>query len=337
MEISTKTLHFIEEHKEDDTRTLALQSKKYPDVDMAAAVTQIAGRQVAARKLPSWHLVSALWYPPHLSMEQCSSEATALYKASLLEGDTFADLTGGFGIDCSFISRNFKQADYVERQTELCELALHNFPLLGLGHIRIHNRDGVAYLQEMLPVDCLFLDPARRDGHGGKTVAISDCEPDVTVLEPLLVDKAKKVMVKLSPMLDMSLALNELKTVRSVHIVAVNNECKELLLILQKEAVSSEISIHCEHIAGNGASQHYTFTLKQEKASACPLTGQVGTYLYEPNVAILKAGAFRSLTQTYPVMKLHLSSHLYTSASLVPDFPGRRFRVESVSGFGKRN
>ena len=117
MEISTKTLHFIEEHREDDTRTLALQSKKYPDVDMAAAVTQIAGRQVAARKLPSWHLVSALWYPPHLSMEQCSSEATALYKASLLGGDTFADLTGGFGIDCSFISRNFKQADYVERQT----------------------------------------------------------------------------------------------------------------------------------------------------------------------------------------------------------------------------
>ena len=132
MEISTKTLHFIEEHREDDTRTLALQSKKYPDVDMAAAVTQIAGRQVAARKIPSWYPVSALWYPPHLSMEQCSSEATALYKASLLEGDTFADLTGGFGIDCSFISRNFKQADYVERQSGLCELALHNFPLLGL-------------------------------------------------------------------------------------------------------------------------------------------------------------------------------------------------------------
>ena len=131
MEISTKTLHFIEEHREDDTRTLALQSKKYPDVDMAAAVTQIAGRQVAARKIPSWYPVSALWYPPHLSMEQCSSEATALYKASLLEGDTFADLTGGFGIDCSFISRNFKQADYVERQSGLCELALHNFPGVG--------------------------------------------------------------------------------------------------------------------------------------------------------------------------------------------------------------
>ena len=209
----------------------------------------------------------------------------------------------------------------MERQSGLCELALHNFPLLGLGHIRIHNRDGVSYLQEMLPVDCLFLDPARRDGHGGKTVAISDCEPDVTVLEPLLVDKAKKVMVKLSPMLDLSLALNELKTVRAVHIVAVNNECKELLLILQKESVSSEVSIHCEHIAGNGESRHYTFTLKQEKTSPCLLADEVGTYLYEPNAAILKAGAFRSLTQTYPVAKLHLNSHLYTSVSLVPDFP----------------
>lgn len=333
---SAKTLHFIEEHKEDDTRTLALQSKKYPDVDMAVAVTQIAGRQAAARKIPSWYLISALWYPRHLSMEQCSSEATALYKASLLGGDTFVDLTGGFGIDCAFISRHFKQADYVERQTELCELALHNFPLLGLEHIRVHNQDGVAYLQEMLPVDCLFLDPARRDGHGGKTIAISDCEPDAGALESLLVDKAKKVMVKLSPMLDMSLALNGLKTVCEVHIVAVNNECKELLLILQKRPASSEVNIHCEHMVGNGENQHYTFTLDQEKESACPLAKEVGNYLYEPNAAILKAGAFRSLTQAYPVEKLHVNSHLYTSAALVPDFPGRSFRVEAVSGFGKK-
>lgn len=336
MDISTKTLRFIEEHQNDDTRALALQSKKYPDVDMAVAVTQIAGRQVAARKIPSWYAVSALRYPPHLSMEQCSSEAAALYKASLAEGESFADLTGGFGIDCCFISRNFKQADYVERQETLCQLARHNFPLLGLGHIRVHHRDGVEYLHEMLPVDCLYLDPARRDGHGGKTVAISDCEPDVGALELLLVDKAKTVMVKLSPMLDLSLALHELKTVRAVHIVAVNNECKELLLLLQKQPIPSEISIHCEHITGSGERQHYAFTPNQEKTSPCPLADKVGTYLYEPNAAILKAGAFRSLTQAYPVTKLHTNSHLYTSASLLPDFPGRRFRVESVSGFGKK-
>lgn len=336
MEISAESLHFIEDHKEDDTRTLALQSKRYPEIDMAVAVTQIAGRQVAARKVPSWHSVSALWYPRHLSMEQCSSEATALYKASLLKGDTFADLTGGLGIDCTFISRNFKQTDYVERQAELCELALHNFPLLGLEHIRIHHHDGIAYLRDMHPVDCLFLDPARRDGHGGKTVAISDCEPDIGALETLLVDKARKVMVKLSPMLDMSLALNELKTVSEVHVVAVSNECKELLLILQKQPSTQEVNIHCEHIAGNGENQHYAFTLHQEKTSACPLTNRVGTYLYEPNAAILKAGAFRSLTQAFPVEKLHINSHLYTSDMQIADFPGRRFQVEAVSGFGKK-
>ena len=224
----------------------------------------------------------------------------------------------------------------MERQAELCELATHNFPLLGLNHISVHHQDGVEYLQSMSPVDCLFLDPARRDGHGGKTVAISDCEPDVGALESLLVEKGGTVMVKLSPMLDLSLALNELHTVCQVHIVAVNNECKELLLLLQKSPVSSQISIHCEHLMNSGESQHYTFTLEAEKAAACPLAHEVGTYIYEPNAAILKAGAFRSLTQSYPVEKLHVNSHLYTSAALVPDFPGRRFRVEAVSGFGKK-
>lgn len=336
MELSAETFRFIEEHKEDDTRTLALQGKKYPEVDMNAAVTQISGRQMAARKVPSWYPVTGLWYPRHLSMEQCSSEATAAYKASLLKGETFADLTGGFGIDCAFISRNFKRADYVERQKELCELAEHNFPLLDLRHVEVHNRDGAEYLREMPPVDCLFLDPARRDGHGGKTVAISDCEPDVSALEPLLIKKAKTVMVKLSPMLDLSLALNELKTVREVHVVAVNNECKELLLIMQERPGVSDITIHCEHIAGNGQRQHYTFTPTEEKAVVCTSASEVGNYLYEPNAAILKAGAFRSLTQSFPVEKLHVNSHLYTSLTLISDFPGRRFQVEAVVGFGKK-
>ncbi len=336
MELSSKTLDFIEAHREDDVRALALQSGKYPDVDMTVAVTQIAGRQVAARKIPSWYAVGGVLYPRHLSMEQCSSEATALYKASLLEGESFADLTGGFGIDCGFIARNFRQADYVERQEELCELARHNFPLLGLGHIRVNHRDGVEYLKEMQPVDGLYLDPARRDGHGGKTVAIADCEPDVCALEDLLVEKAKTVLVKLSPMLDLSLALKELKTVCEVHIVAVNNECKELLLKLQKSPISSDISIHCIHFAGNGEVQRYGFTLEQEQTASCPLADAPKTYLYEPNAAILKAGAFRSLTSAYGVEKLHASSHLYTSTEFVADFPGRRFRIEAISGFGKK-
>ncbi|WP_455674218.1 THUMP-like domain-containing protein [Phocaeicola sp.] len=336
MELSTKTLRFIEEHSRDDVHSLALQGKKYPDVDMAVAVTQIAGRQIAEVKVPSWRQTSGVLYPRHLSMEQCSSEATALYKAGLLHGESLVDLTGGFGIDCAFISQNFKQAHYVERQEELCKLALHNFPLLGLEHIEVHNQDGTAYLQSMPLVDCIFLDPARRDGHGGKTVAISDCEPDVHALESLLVEKAKKVVVKLSPMLDLSLALNELGTISEVHIVSVNNECKELLLILQKTPVSSEIPIHCVHISGAGEQQHYVFTIEKEKEAPCAMATEMGEFLYEPNASILKAGAFRSLTQIYPVQKLHINSHLYTSSSFVPDFPGRKFRVEAVTGFGKK-
>ena len=334
MQVSPETLRFIEENIRADVRSLALQAKKYPKVDMAMAVVQIAGRQIAEAKVPSWSCVEGLLYPKHLSMEQCSSEVTALYKASLVEGKTFADLTGGFGIDCSFLSRRFKKADYVERQAELCELAKHNFPLLGL-NIEVHNEDGVEYLKRMDPVDCLFLDPARRDGHGGKTVAISDCEPDVSMLEDLLVEKAKTVMVKLSPMLDLSLALKTLKNVREVHVVSVNNECKELLLILQKQSISSEVSIHCEHIV-NDLHQHFVFTQEQERISDCPLTSQVEAYLYEPNASILKAGAYRSLTQSYEVKKLHPSSHLYTSSHFIEDFPGRRFQVEAVSGFGKK-
>ena len=335
MQISLETIRFIEENRKADVRSLALQAKKYPEVDMAMAVVQIAGRQIAEAKIPSWYRVEGLLYPKHLSMEQCSSEATALYKMGLVEGETFADLTGGFGIDCSFLSRKFKQADYVERQAELCELAGHNFPLLGL-NIVVHNEDGVDYLKRMQPVDCLYLDPARRDGHGGKTVAISDCEPDVSALEELLVEKAKTVMVKLSPMLDLSLALKSLKHVQEVHIVSVNNECKELLLLLRKSAVSSEIQIHCEQIVNSCEHQHYAFTLSEEHTSECPLAEAVGAYLYEPNASILKAGAYRSLTQAYPVEKLHASSHLYTSAHFIEDFPGRRFKVEAVSGFGKK-
>ena len=334
MELTTETIRFIKENALADVRSLALQAKKYPSVDMAMAVVQIAGRQMAETKVPAWYRTEGLLYPKHLSMEQCSSEATATYKAGLVEGDTFTDLTGGFGIDCSFMSRKFGQANYVELQAELCELARHNFPLLGL-NIRVHNEDGVEYLKQMQPVDCLFLDPARRDGHGGKTVAISDCEPDVSALEDLLVEKAKKVVVKLSPMLDLSLALKDLKYVSEVHIVSTDNECKELLLILQKTPIPSEISIHCINMV-RADCQKYTFTQEQERTTDCPLAAEVEAYLYEPNASILKAGAYRSLTRTYPVKKLHPSSHLYVSPHFIEDFPGRKFQVEAVSGFGKK-
>ena len=245
---------FLQAHRNDDVRTLALQAKKYPGIDLAEAVVQIAGRQMAEKKLPSWAAIDGIRYPRHLSMEQCSSELTARYKASLVEGDSLADLTAGLGVDCSFLARRFRQVDYVERQEALCRLAERNFPLLGLPDVRIHCDDGTEYLRRMDPVDCLFLDPARRDAHGGKTVRIADCEPDVRALEPLLVEKGKTVMVKLSPMLDLSTALKELHHVAAVHCVAVHNECKELIILLKKEAdnvslsAEQEVIIHCEQM-----------------------------------------------------------------------------------------
>lgn len=339
-EISPETSRFIDEHRHDDVRSLALQAGKYPNIDMAEAVVQIAGWQIAEKKVPSWAQTEGIRYPQHLSMEQCSSEITARYKASLVSGDTFTDLTAGLGVDCSFIARRFRQADYVERQEVLCELARHNFPLLGVGHIHVHQADGTAFLKTMNRVDCLFLDPARRDSHGGKTVAIADCEPNVCALEPLLVERGRIVMIKLSPMLDMASALNDLKHVREIHIVAVNNECKELIIILEKRDFSSEQSnkevvISCEQVVNNFVHQHVEFTLSQERNASCIMAERVGDYLYEPGAALLKAGAYRILSERYGVKKLHPNSHLYTSDTEI-DFPGRCFRVIAVSGFGKK-
>jgi Fe-S-cluster containining protein len=340
-ELSPETLAFIDSHRGDDVRTLALQAKKYPAVDMAEAVVQIAGYQIAEKKVPLWAQTAGIRYPQHLSMEQCSSEVTARYKASLVSGDTLTDLTAGWGVDCSFLARNFRCADYVERQETLCRIAAHNFPLLGLPHVRIHCADAVEYLQSMEPVDCLFLDPARRDSHGGKTVAIAECEPDVCRLEPLLVEKGKTVMIKLSPMLDMASALRDLQYVRRIHVVSVNNECKELIILLRKapdeeEAAAGEVIISCEQVVNNSVHQHSQFTFSEEKSAGCPLAESVGNYLYEPGAALLKAGPYRLLATRYGVEKLHPNSHLYTSSGLV-DFPGRRFRVTAVSGFGKKD
>lgn len=344
MTLNEDTLHFIREHRRDDVRSLALQARKYPEVDMPKAITQIAGWQVAKEKIPTWADRETLLYPAHLSLEQCSSEITARYKAEIINKDpesgrnTFTDLTGGFGIDCAFLASCFEQATYVERQEALCEIATHNFPLLGLQHISVCHEDSVQYLQKMQPVDWIFIDPARRDGHGGKTVAISDCEPDVSALEELLLQKAKHVLIKLSPMLDLTLAVNDLKHVQEAHIISVNNECKELLLVLghEKCLATEDIPIHCINLTHSQGQQALTFTRQQEKDCACTYTPVLKAYLYEPNASILKAGAYRSLSSIYKVEKLHPNSHLYTSDEYVAGFPGRKFKIADSCSFNKK-
>lgn len=343
MRLSKETLRFIRKHRRDDIRTLALQARKYPDVDMPAAITQIAGWQAAREKVPAWAENDNILYPAHLSLEQCSSEPTARYKANIIARSpgsrhTFADLTGGFGIDCAFLAALFKEATYVERQEALCRIASHNFPALNLNHITVCHADSLCHLQAMPTADWIFIDPARRDGHGGKTVAIADCEPNVAALEELLLQKAHRVLVKLSPMLDLTLALNDLHHVQEAHIVSAGNECKELLLVLARDAnlAPDDVPIHCINLNASQDARPFTFTRRQERECACPYTPELKAYLYEPNASLLKGGAFRSISYIYKVEKLHPNSHLYTSDTYLPDFPGRKFQITGSCGFNKK-
>ncbi len=332
---NNETIRFIARHRCENVYDLALQASRFKGVDMAFVLQQIAGWQMARRKLPRWSDTEGILYPPHLPMEQCSSELTALYKAEVAgEGDSFADLTGGLGADSSYISAGFERALYVERSEPLCKLARHNFPLLGCGHVEVHNAEAETFLQTMRPVTCLFLDPDRRDGHGGKKVAISDCTPDVSALGRLLLQKGGTVMIKLSPMLDITMALKELPAVHEVHVVSVNNECKELLLLMSGGPVH-ERRFHCVNLAFRNR-RSFSFTPEEETHARCVFVSEIRHYLYEPDSSLLKAGAFRSLAARYQVEKLHPNSHLYTSDTLHEDFPGRVFTVKEVAGFKKR-
>lgn len=320
------TRQFIREHLNTDVPTLAL--KKAPvGTDFSLALRQIEARQLLQKKVPIWSQNDDLLFPARLSIEQCSSEATAKYKATLLQGDTFADLTGGLGVDTYYInsSHSFRHADYVERQTELCNLAKHNFSVLG-ANIQIWNETAEEYLSHCDAVDCIYLDPARRDVHGRKIVSISDCTPNVVDLQKVLLQKAERVMIKLSPMLDISKALEELKSVKDIHVVAVGNECKELVFLMER-GFSGQLMLHCANLLT--AQPTLNFTMEEERTCPLHLADEPLHYLYEPNAALMKAGGYKWLAERFGVLKLHKNSHLYTSETLVPDFAGRIFEVES--------
>ena len=325
------TKQFIRENLNADVPTLAL--KKAPvGTDVSLALRQIEARQLLRKKVPSWSGNEDLLFPAHLSIEQCSSEASAQYKANLLSGETFADLTGGLGIDTYFISRHFQQADYVERQAELCALARHNYDVLN-AEVRVLNETAEEYLKHCDHKDCIFIDPARRDEHGRKTVSISDCTPDVAVLQDMLLKKAKKVMVKLSPMLDISKALEDLRHVSEVHVVAVANECKELDVIMERDH-QGEPCFVCVNLLTQ--QPELRFTMEEERSCSSRIADGVSRYLYEPNPAVMKAGCYKLLTERFGVFKFHKNSNLYTSEQLVADFPGRIFEVEGWAPYNKK-
>ncbi len=331
MNLDNITKQFIRENLNADVPTLAL--KKAPvGTDVSLALRQIEARQLLRKKVPSWAENEDLLFPVHLSIEQCSSEASAQYKAGLLQGQSFADLTGGLGIDTYFISQHFEQADYVERQAELCDLARHNFEVLKT-NVRVWNETAEEYLSHCEPKDCIFIDPARRDEHGRKTVSISDCTPDVAAIQDLLLQKAKTVMIKLSPMLDISKALEELHHVKEIHMVAVANECKELDVIMER-GFEGKPQFVCVNLLTS--QPELRFTQEEERNCIGRLAEGVSNYLYEPNPAVMKAGCYKLLTQRFDVLKLHKNSNLYTSEKLVSDFPGRVFEVLGWAPYNKK-
>lgn len=339
------TAEFIREYRERDIRQLALQANRFPDVDMPYALDQIQGWQIARRKLPKWAACDGVIFPPHLSMEQCSSEPTAQYKLNLAmewasrvgHASRMTDLTGGFGVDFSFTSCAFAAATYVERNEQLCHIVEHNLPLLGLNNATVVCADAVEYLSTVEPQTMLFLDPARRDEHGAKTVMLADCTPDVVQLLPKLLEKSRFTMLKLSPMLDWHKAVDDLQgTVREVHIVSVGGECKELLLVLST-VVESELKVYCADLStASDTSSLFVYT----PGSSAPVANstfniQHSTFLHEPNASIMKAGCFDELAAAYGVSPVSRNSHLFLSDEPVEDFPGRSFVVERVTTMNK--
>ena len=354
------TRKYIEEHLNDDVNKLALS--KFPDgVDKQFVLRQIQARQLLKKKLPSWAENDELLFPKRLSLEQCSSELTAKYKSTNLHEFTrkdisvdscdfvddkriLVDLTGGMGVDTAFLSDNFDETIYVEAQEELCELARHNFKVLNK-NIKVVNAKAEDFLAQCGEVDCIYLDPARRDEYGRKMVSLHDCSPDVAELHDMIFQKTKTLMVKLSPMLDIDIIKKELKNIKEIHVVAVKNECKELLVVCQRTtdngqqtSCTNQLSaVSCQLSAIDlRENWNFTFTEDEEQNAVVSYADEIGRYLYEPGVACMKAAPFKLLSQRYNIKKLHRNSHLYTSDELISDFPGRIFEVINVVPFDKK-
>ena len=349
--MNSATQEYIRQHANEDVRRLALQGTKNPEVDLPWALDQIAGRQLARTKLPTWAAVEDIVYPPHLSMEQCSSEQTARYKASIAgEGALIVDLTAGFGVDMVFLSQHFQRAVHVERQEQLCAISSENYRQLGLNHIEVVCADGVDYLHQLDHADLIFLDPARRDKQGSRTYSISDCTPNVLEMMDELLEKADRVLLKLSPMLDWRKAVADIQhpspnthhpSPIEVHIVSVGNECKELLLKVKKWK-SEEVKgtkVVCVNLLPNGSVERFVFDAAPRSftnSSFHLFTSSPFHFLYEPNASIMKAGCFGEVAARFDVSPLSANSHLFVSPHFIEDFPGRKFQISAISSTNKR-
>lgn len=335
--LNEETKNFIKNHLDDDIHQLAFQLKSFSlkGIDVHFVLNQINLRKKSKNKLPSWYINDDIIYPSSIPLEQSSSEITAKYKASLIQGKTLVDLTGGFGVDFAFISPNFEKGVYVERQNELALIAKYNFHALKLLHVDVISGNSIAYLNELSSVDCIYIDPARRSSKGSKLVLIPDCEPNLLEIQDSLLKKADKILIKLSPMLDVKSTLKYLKNLAEIHVLSVNNECKELLVLMNKNEVEEPIVTCANYYSGIWQTENFRYS--QEEKFVPRYAKFVKLYLYEPNSSLLKTGFYKSIAEKYNIEKLHVNSHLYTSSRMIPEFPGRIFEVQAISSMNKKD
>lgn len=346
----TPTLRdFIQQHLNDDTAELLLAARKYPNIDVPFAVEQIEARKRLKGKLPEWYENAELIMGGRVPAEQCSSEVTARYKRSIIEGlgfrveslemQSLCDMTGGMGIDFWYMSEGMKQAIYTERNETLCEIAKHNFEVLKDGrHPEIEIRLGDGQKLPIPSVDIIYLDPARRAGDGSRVYAMEDCEPNIVAWQDELLQKAKMVLVKLSPMVDLTDVLRKLKGVTDVYIVGVKNECKEILVqahALGDSLYAGCVKVHCVDF-WTDRQMEYTFDSSEETQRVNLASLGVRGFLYEPDVTLMKAQAFSSLCQRFPVYQLDVETHLMTSDEFIADFPGRIFEMVEMIPFSSK-
>jgi len=333
MNLSEELISFINEHLNADLQRLALQKNPFSAYDWKWILNQIQAKKKAQKKLPTWFGNDRIVFPSALSVEQTSSESLAQYKASLISGNSLIDLTGGFGVDDFYFARSFKKVVHCEFQKELSGIVSHNLKVLHIDNIETVNGDSIAYLKQTTSTfDWIYIDPARRDESKSKVFLLRDCTPDVVSLQPVLFEKSKNILLKAAPLLDVSAVLQEINNVKKIYAVALHNEVKELLIILEKDFNEIPNVVAC-NIFQNGEIRSDEFSLEDDESAvhSAPLN-----YLYEPYSSYLKLGQYNSISNRFKVKKLHKHSHLYTSEKLV-DFPGRRFKIEQVVPYHKKN
>ena len=339
---------FIKQHRNENPLSLAL--KKAPEgIDLQWCLRQIEGYGIAKKKLPEWTKTDNIWFPPRLSMEQCSSETTARYKQAIAERlgcKVLIDLTGGFGIDFSYMARNMGNAFYIEQQEVLCNIASHNFPLMGLQNIKIYNTACEEFWNQYVSdsttaekqreKSLIYLDPARRNNKGEKVFSINDCTPDVTLLQDSLLENSAYIMLKLSPMLDIAQARRQLKDISEIHIVSVKGECKELIFVMSKD--SDRQHYYCVNLETDEAPFTSDISATTEQAEiALPSEITEGAFLFEPNASIMKAGVQNAFARRYNLKKLHPMSNLFLGKEPIQNIPARQFIIERMSDFQKGN